>query len=93
MTMADKHAVQQTLNTLLGKFSDPDPDIRYMSLNDLFEVLIHQNAAYLSQDSHICTKVVEGLLKTLEDQNGEVQNQSLKWYAIHFGTQRTSDDC
>ncbi|KAL1961206.1 hypothetical protein VTO42DRAFT_3151 [Malbranchea cinnamomea] len=75
---SEKHNIQQHIIALLGKFSDPDPDIRYMSLNDLYEVLNHQNAAYLSQDRHMCARVVEGLLKALEDQNGEVQNQALK---------------
>lgn len=76
--MADKHSVINNLNALLGKFSDPDPDIRYMSLSDLYELLASQGAQVASE-SYFCTKIIDGLLKTLEDQNGEVQNQALKW--------------
>lgn len=76
----DRQATQQSLNSLLSKLTDPDPDIRYMSLNDLLTTLEQANSAYLSQDVHSCSKLVEGLLKALEDQHGEVQNQALKWY-------------
>ncbi|KAG5298931.1 Cullin binding protein CanA [Histoplasma capsulatum G186AR] len=74
----DRQATQQSLNSLLSKLTDPDPDIRYMSLNDLLTTLEQANSAYLSQDVHSCSKLVEGLLKALEDQHGEVQNQALK---------------
>jgi cullin-associated NEDD8-dissociated protein 1 len=76
---ADKNTFQQNVTTLLSKFSDPDPDIRYMSLNDLYELLSVPSASHLSTDSFLSTKVTDGLLKALEDQNGEVQNQALKW--------------
>lgn len=76
----DRQATQQSLNSLLSKLTDPDPDIRYMSLNDLLTTLEQANSAYLAQDVHSCSKLVEGLLKALEDPHGEVQNQALKWY-------------
>ncbi|KAL2371149.1 hypothetical protein RJZ57_004403 [Blastomyces gilchristii] len=74
----DRQTIQQSLNALLGKLTDPDPDIRYMSLNDLLTTIEQANSAYLSQDVHSCSRLVEGLLKALEDQHGEVQNQALK---------------
>ncbi|PGH03403.1 hypothetical protein AJ79_07369 [Helicocarpus griseus UAMH5409] len=74
----DRQATQQSVNSLLAKLTDPDPDIRYMSLNDLLTTLEHAQSAYLSQDTQSCTRLVEGLLKALEDQHGEVQNQALK---------------
>ncbi|ODH53216.1 hypothetical protein GX48_00752 [Paracoccidioides brasiliensis] len=74
----EKHTAQQSLNALLSKLSDPDPDIRYMSLNDLLTTLEQPNSAFLSQDTQSCSRLVEGLLKALEDQHGEVQNQALK---------------
>jgi len=75
----DRQTTQHNLTALLSKLTDPDPDIRYMSLNDLLGILDHPGSAYLSQDSSSCSKLVDGLLKTLEDQHGEVQNQALKW--------------
>lgn len=67
------------VQALLPKLNDADPDIRYMSLSDLHKVLINGAPSFLLSDYLACTKAVEGLLKTLDDQNGEVQNQAIKW--------------
>ena len=67
------------VQALLPKLNDADPDIRYMSLSDLHKVLVAGAPAFLLSDYLTCTKAVEGLLKTLDDQNGEVQNQAIKW--------------
>lgn len=77
--MADRQATQANLNGLLSKLDDPDPDMRYMSLNDLLGILNSQNSAYLAQDQRSSTKLADGLLKALDDQHGDVQNQALKW--------------
>lgn len=69
-----------TVNSLLVKVSDPDPDIRYMSLNDLFGILTSPGSAFLTHDSATAKKLADTLLSALDDQNGEVQNQALKWY-------------
>ncbi|KAK2791449.1 hypothetical protein FQN52_004883 [Onygenales sp. PD_12] len=74
----ERQETQQSVNKLLSKLTDPDPDIRYMSLDDLLKTLEQANAAYISQDTQSCSRLVDGLLKSLEDQNGEVQNQALK---------------
>lgn len=50
-----------------------------MSLNDLFKILHNGAPNFLVSDYHTCTKAADGLLKTLDDQNGEVQNQAIKW--------------
>jgi cullin-associated NEDD8-dissociated protein 1 len=76
---AERHTTQQGLNALLAKLDDPDPDIRYMSLNDLLGHLNHSSTAYLGHDSHASSRVAEGVLHALVDQHGEVQNQALKW--------------
>ena len=68
-----------SVQALLPKLNDADPDIRYMSLSDLHKVLVAGTPAFLMSDYLTCTKAVEGLLKTLDDQNGEVQNQAIKW--------------
>lgn len=77
--MGDRQATQANLNGLLSKLDDPDPDMRYMSLNDLLGILSSQNSAYLAQDQYSSSKLADGLLKALDDQHGDVQNQALKW--------------
>ncbi|KAK2748150.1 hypothetical protein FQN57_001275 [Myotisia sp. PD_48] len=77
----DKHSIQQNLSALLVKTTDPDPDIRYMSLNDLLDLIENCGRTYFAQDHHSCNRMVDALLKSLEDQNGEVQNQALKCIA------------
>jgi len=75
----DRGAAAQGIATLLSKLSDPDPDIRFMQLSDLSNILVAPASAYLSTDNHTAARVVEGLLKALGDQHGDVQNQALKW--------------
>lgn len=50
-------------------------DFRYMALNDLLSILHRSNVQY--EDS-IATRLVDAVLKTLEDKNGEVQNLGIK---------------
>jgi hypothetical protein len=79
--MADRQVTQQTIFSLLSKLDDPDADLRFMSLNDLFGILTNQSSSFLTSDRTSSTKLADGLLKALDDQHGEVQNQALKWYA------------
>ena len=76
----DRATAAQGLATLLSKLNDPDPDIRFMQLSDLSNILFAPASSYISNDAHTAARIVEGLLKSLSDQNGEVQNQALKWY-------------
>lgn len=80
--MVDRQSTLHSLNSLLGKLDDPDPDIRYMSLNDVFGILSSPNSLFLLNDNITSGKLADGLLKALEDQHGEVQNQALKWYCV-----------
>ena len=64
---------------LLPKLSDADADLRYMSLNDLYNLLNAGAPTFLSSDYHTCAKIIDGVIQTLDDQNGEVQNQAIKW--------------
>ncbi|KAK3680062.1 hypothetical protein LTR78_000439 [Recurvomyces mirabilis] len=64
--------------TILPKLSDQDPDIRYMTLNDLHKMLLVGGPNFLSHDYTTCAKLVEGLLHTLNDSNGDVQNMSVQ---------------
>ena len=64
---------------LLPKLSDADADLRYMSLNDLYNVLNAGAPNLLANDYHASAKIIDGVLTTLDDLNGEVQNQAIKW--------------
>lgn len=77
--MVDRQSTLHSLNGLLVKLDDPDPDIRYMSLNDLLGILSSPSSAFLSHDTSTSARLADGLFKTLDDQHGEVQNQALKW--------------
>ncbi|QIW94689.1 hypothetical protein AMS68_000207 [Peltaster fructicola] len=63
---------------LLPKLRDADPDIRFMTLNDLHQMLTIGSPSFLQHDYSTCTKVVDGLLQTLVDSHGDVQNQAVK---------------
>ena len=69
----------QGIANLLPKLDDPDPDIRYMQLNDLAAILTTPGSESLRTDSHAAARVIDKIIKALTDGNGEVQNQALKW--------------
>jgi len=69
----------QTVAALLPKLHDGDPDYRFMSLNDLYTVLTIGRPDLLTNDYNTAAKTVDGIIKTLDDQNGEVQNLAIKW--------------
>ena len=64
--------------SLLPKLQDPDSDIRYMTLNDLHTMLTIGSPTFLAHDYTTCAKVVDGLLHTLSDTHGDVQNMAIK---------------
>lgn len=68
------------LQSLLEKMSSPDSDFRFMSLNDLLSILTSPNASLAQTDSHLTGRVIDGVVKALDDANGEVQNLAVKWY-------------
>lgn len=70
----------QTVAALLPKLHDADPDYRFMSLNDLFQVLTVGKHDFLHNDYNTAAKTVDGIIRTLDDQNGEVQNLAIKWF-------------
>lgn len=63
--------------SLLPKLNDPDPDIRYMTLNDLHTMLETGAPTFLVHDYGTCARVVDGLIHTLNDGNGDVQNMAI----------------
>ncbi|KAF1837760.1 TIP120-domain-containing protein [Decorospora gaudefroyi] len=68
----------QNVVALLPRFGDDDPDFRFMALSDLHDILVAAHPGLLLHDDIIAAKTVEGLLTTLVDTNGEVQNQAVK---------------
>ncbi|KAI9799873.1 MAG: hypothetical protein M1833_003795 [Piccolia ochrophora] len=68
----------QNVAALLPKLSDADSDFRFMSLNDLYTLLSNGQPGFLVADYNTAARAVDGVLKTLDDQNGEVQNLAIK---------------
>ena len=61
---------------LLPKYRDPDPDIRFMSLNDLHTIVSGNTSGTL--DYTTAAKTVDALIELLDDRNGDVQGQAIK---------------
>lgn len=49
-----------------------------MTLNDLHTMLVNGSSTFLSGDYTTCCKVVDGLLHTLADSHGDVQNMAIQ---------------
>ncbi|KAI1473338.1 TIP120-domain-containing protein [Daldinia eschscholtzii] len=78
MASAVNNPTAQTIAGLLAKLADPDPDFRFMSLNDLHQILTKQKVDFLTHDYNTSSRIVDNVVKTLDDQNGEVQNLAVK---------------
>lgn len=70
----------QAVMNLVAKLNDPDPDFRFMSLNDLLHLLSNSKPEFLHHEYNVAARTVDGIIKTLDDNNGEVQNLAIKWY-------------
>ncbi|KAI1377185.1 TIP120-domain-containing protein [Hypoxylon crocopeplum] len=68
----------QVINGLLAKLTDPDPDFRFMSLNDIHQILTKAKTEFLQHDYNISSRMADNIIKTLDDQNGEVQNLAIR---------------
>ncbi|KAI9731003.1 MAG: hypothetical protein M1834_005464 [Cirrosporium novae-zelandiae] len=62
----------------IPKLQDPDPDLRYMALDDLTHMLENGHPGFLQNDLVTAGRAVDGILAVLGDQNGEVQNLAIK---------------
>jgi hypothetical protein len=78
-TTIPANPTSSTVNQLLQKINDPDPDFRFMALNDLLTVLSIGKPDLLHHDYNTATRTCDNVVKSLDDQNGEVQNQAIKW--------------
>ncbi|KAI6784922.1 cullin-associated NEDD8-dissociated protein 1 [Emericellopsis cladophorae] len=75
---APQQASPQAVMNLIGKLNETDPDLRFMSLNDLLQLLNNAKADFLHHDYNTAARAVDNVIKTLDDQNGEVQNLAIK---------------
>ncbi|WZH46019.1 armadillo-type protein [Fusarium acuminatum] len=71
-------ASPQAVMHQVAKLSDNDPDFRFMALNDLLQLITHAKSDFLHHDYNIAARTVDSIIKTLDDQNGEVQNLAVK---------------
>lgn len=77
--MGERQIGTQSISSLLAKLDDPDADLRYMSLNDLYSILTSAQVATHGVEGHSATEISKGLLKAIDDHHGDVQNMALKW--------------
>jgi cullin-associated NEDD8-dissociated protein 1 len=80
-TVIPANPIPATVNQLLQKVGDPDPDYRFMALNDLLTVFNIGKPDLLHHDFNVAARTIDCVVRALDDQNGEVQNQAIKWLA------------
>lgn len=78
-TSIPPNPTSHTVIQLLGKLNDTDPDFRFMALNDLIAVFANAKNDMLHHDYNTAARTIDHVVKALDDQNGEVQNQAIKW--------------
>ena len=66
-------------SALLDKFQDVDADIRYMTLADLAKLVNAAPPGLLSREVSVTQKLIDSVVDLLDDSNGDVQSQALKW--------------
>jgi cullin-associated NEDD8-dissociated protein 1 len=69
----------QSVLQLVNKLSEADPDYRYMALTDMISLFDKGKHDFLHHDYNAAARTVDAIIKTLDDQNGEVQNLAIKW--------------
>ncbi|KAJ0117050.1 hypothetical protein J7T55_003466 [Diaporthe amygdali] len=77
-TSIPPNPTSHTVISLLGKLNDTDPDFRFMALNDLIAVFANAKNDMLHHDYNTAARTIDHVVKALDDQNGEVQNQAIK---------------
>lgn len=79
MASANLAPTPQSVIQLVHKLSEPDPDYRFMALNDLIAIFEKGKPDFLHHDYNAAARTVDSIIKVLDDQNGEVQNLAIKW--------------
>ncbi|MCJ1308932.1 hypothetical protein MMC25_002587 [Agyrium rufum] len=78
MSTFNQNLTSHNVAILVPKFGDADPDIRFMSLSDLAKILTTAPPTLFANDLEACGRLVDALIRTLDDTNGDVQSQALK---------------
>ncbi|KAJ6262000.1 hypothetical protein Dda_2801 [Drechslerella dactyloides] len=78
-TLSVTMSQQFQINPILQRLSDADSDFRFMALNDLHS-LVTASSNTLSNDTGTTARLIDGVVKALDDSNGEVQNLAVKWW-------------
>jgi len=63
---------------VLPKISDADPDIRFMTLVDMCTMLTVSPQNLFQNDNTVSSRIVDAVVQSLDDSNGDVQSQALK---------------
>ncbi|KAK9465620.1 armadillo-type protein [Lipomyces arxii] len=70
------------IQPLLERLSSEDSDYRFMSLSDLYAILSNKTITLSASDSiTTVNRIIDGILKSLSDNNAEVQNLAVKCLA------------
>jgi len=93
LTTIDAVARQVPISLLFSLCVDPpwayaaflDVDFRFMATSDLTNELLSPSAEPTLHDSY-SYKLLDAVLNTLNDKNGEVQNMGVKWYSCFTTT-------
>lgn len=67
------------IQPLLEKLSSEDSDYRFMSLSDLHGILSNKSVSLANDSATTINRICDGVLKSLGDNNAEVQNLAVKW--------------
>lgn len=72
---------QFQINPILQQLGDADSDFRFMALNDLYSLVTSNSNTIPSDSGSTTSRLIDGVVKALDDTNGEVQNLAVKWLA------------
>ncbi|KAK6526797.1 hypothetical protein TWF281_009998 [Arthrobotrys megalospora] len=72
---------QFQINPILQQLGDADSDFRFMALNDLYSLVTSTSNTIPSDSGSTTSRLIDGVVKALDDTNGEVQNLAVKCLA------------
>lgn len=75
---------QFQINPILQQLGDADSDFRFMALNDLYALVTSTSNTIPSDSGSTTSRLIDGVVKALDDTNGEVQNLAVKWLARYL---------
>ncbi|KAF1814932.1 cullin-associated NEDD8-dissociated protein-like protein [Eremomyces bilateralis CBS 781.70] len=64
--------------SLLSKLNQDDPDLRFMALNDVYQIFQTAPTQFFAVEPNACLKINDAIIKALNDTRGDVQNMAIK---------------